>query len=114
MGSSLSMKDCSLLINGWIVEEIYYKNNNYNIDYPLELNNVILKFFGINNTIDIWEKNEKWNLPKGIYQFGYVLYKNRVIITFGGRDETNETIDDIFYLDLFNKNEGWKESKLKC
>ena len=69
---------------------------------------------GIDNTIHCWTKHENWTMPKTIYQFGYVLYRERVIITFGGRDETNETIDNIFYLDLLNKNDGWKESKLKC
>lgn len=53
-------------------------------------------------------------MPATIYQFGYVLYKQRVIITFGGRDDTNECVDNIYYLDLLNKNDGWKESKLKC
>eukprot|EP01084_Bolivina_argentea_P098475 176981_1 len=113
--ANLSMKDCSwLLINGYIVEEIYYKQQNYNVDYPLELNDIILNFLGIFNTIHIWQKLDKLILPRAIYQFGYVLYMNRVIITFGGRDETNECIDNIFYLDLLNKNDGWKECKLKC
>ena len=49
-----------------------------------------------------------------MYQFGSVMYKNRVIITFGGRDDSNETIDNIYYLDLLDANSGWKESKLKC
>eukprot|EP01083_Nonionella_stella_P008898 25779_1 len=113
--SALSMRDASwLLINGWIVEQMYYNSNNYNVDYPVELNDIVLHFLGIGNTIHIWQKNERWRMPKAVYQFGYVMYKNRVIITFGGRDETNETIDDIFYLDLFNKSDGWKSSKLKC
>jgi len=118
--ASLSMKDCSwLLVNGWIMEEMYDHDKSEEdkiVDYqwPIELNDVVLRFLGIRNTVHIWEKSEKWTLPKRMYQFGSVLYKDRVIITFGGRDETNETIDDIWYLDLLDANSGWKESKLKC
>ena len=51
--AKLSMKDCSwLLVNGWIVEQM---DQSY-VDYPIELNDVILKFLGISNTIHIWKK----------------------------------------------------------
>jgi len=114
--AKLSMKDCSwLLVNGWIAEQMYSKEDGQCFaDYPIELNDVVLKFLGIGNTVHIWKKSERWSLPKPMYQFGAVLYRDRVIITFGGRDESNETIDDIFYLDLLDAAGGWKASKLKC
>ena len=46
--SELSMKDASwLLINGWIVEEMYYKQEDYHVDYPIELNDIVLEFLGM-------------------------------------------------------------------
>ncbi len=95
--AQLSMRECAwLLVNGFVCEEIYFKNNQFEIDYPLELNGLILRFLGVFNTINHWQKSEECALPKAIYQFGYVIYRQRVVLTFGGRDETNECIDDIY------------------
>lgn len=102
---------CSYLINGWIKEQIYTKTKEI---WPLDLNDVILKFLGIQNTINNWQKIECCSLPIGLYQFGYVLYRERIILTFGGRNEGNECVDNIFYFDLLNKCDGWKECKIKC
>mmetsp|Transcript_44700 Transcript_44700/g.74004 ORF Transcript_44700/g.74004 Transcript_44700/m.74004 type:complete len:477 (-) Transcript_44700:163-1593(-) len=111
--SRLSMKDASwLLINGWIARTIY--RSEYVLDFPLELNDVVLDFLGLENTIHCWQRREKWSMPKAVYQCGYVLYKQRIILTFGGRDDTNECIDDIFYLDIADAKSGWRESKVKC
>ena len=109
------MKECSwLLINGWINEHIFDKNSEFERFYPLVLNEVILRFLGVSNTLSLWQKNENCAMPISVYQFGYVLYKNRIILTFGGRNEDNEVIDNIFYIDLLHKSRGWKECKIKC
>eukprot|EP01084_Bolivina_argentea_P031671 58615_1 len=68
-----------------------------------------------------WQKIKKRTMLMKLYNFGYLLYDHRIIITFGGSTRSHGTkanynngdVDSIFYIDLFGDN-CWKESKLKC
>ena len=53
-------------------------------------------------------------LPQTINGFGYILFANQIIITFGGSIQRNKFIDNIYWTDMLNANEGWKEAQIKC
>jgi len=53
-------------------------------------------------------------LPQTINGFGYMLYANRIVITFGGSIQRNKFIDNIYYTDILNVNDSWKEASIKC
>eukprot|EP01084_Bolivina_argentea_P142342 250083_1 len=71
--------------------------------------------FDLKNVNNVWKKenNSPIRLSMRLWGFGYVLYDNRIIITFGGATENYHSIDRIYYIDLL-RNDKWKESKLKC
>eukprot|EP01084_Bolivina_argentea_P164799 286463_1 len=68
--------------------------------------------FSINN--NKYQCIYKKTLPQTINGFGYILYCNRIIVTFGGSIQRNKFIDNIYYTDILNINDSWKESTIKC
>ena len=97
-----------------------FLNDNENNDifkkYVFSLNDIILKFLGIYNNSH-WEENKERRMKQKMGGFGWVLYDDRIIITFGGWIQNQpfaSKCDEIYYLDLENKNGSWEESKLKC
>ena len=70
---------------------------------PKEVIDIILSFDGYN-----WYKYDQYKLPAAIRGFGYVIYDDRIIITFGGIGR-QRYLNDIYYLDLNSKN-GWETS----
>ena len=60
-----------------------------------------------------WTEKPEYKLKQGLYNCGYVIYKN-IIVTFGGKIEEHKFIDNIYALDL-DKEYGWVEIKcIKC
>jgi len=53
-------------------------------------------------------------LPQTVNGFGYVLFARRIIIIFGGSIERNKFIDNIYWTDILDANDGWKEAQIKC
>jgi len=53
-------------------------------------------------------------LPRTINGFGYILFANRIIITFGGSVQRNKFIDNIYWTDILSPLDGWKEAPLTC
>eukprot|EP01084_Bolivina_argentea_P267396 453884_1 len=89
-----------MIFGGW-----YSKTSTYFDDFcSIQLNNKYnLK----------WETHSDRKMLTKLSGFGYVLYKDRILITFGGQTENFKLIDTIYYIDLQNNN-SWKQSKLKC
>eukprot|EP01083_Nonionella_stella_P217571 781054_1 len=69
-------------------------------------------FWALNLNNHSWVNNKKRKLPKKMKGFGYVLYDDRIIITFGGASREG-AVNNIYYIDLFG-DDNWKESKIKC
>eukprot|EP01084_Bolivina_argentea_P216339 367568_1 len=57
-----------------------------------------------------WTKKDQFKLPKRREAAGAVLYRDRVIIMFGGRTPKRES-ESLYYLDLKGIN-GWNKSKI--
>ena len=90
------------------------KGNDIYQKYVFSLNEIILQFLGIYNDSH-WELDERRVMKKRLCGFGWVLYDDRIIITFGGWTcDGSFNCENIYYLDLENDNDSWKESKLKC
>eukprot|EP01084_Bolivina_argentea_P270382 459740_1 len=118
--STLSLNKCSqLLINGFM--------RNITANYP----NVFIKIIEMyvkyqEFPYSQWIRYEKYKLPKKMAYFSHILYKDKIIITFGGWCKGTTAIgstygingksnimDNIYFMDITN-NDGWKLSKLKC
>ena len=86
-----------------------------NYVFPLDIIRLISKFY----TDDEWIQCYDLRLKYKMYGFGYLLVED-YIITFGGFANTGsgglsqQEIDDIFVLDLLNKDRGWIELNVKC
>ena len=78
----------------------------YDYDIPAEIINIILSYDDYH-----WYKNDAFTLPDKMRVFGYILYDDRIIITFGG-DGYFTRINSVYYLDL-NDDEGWVQSRVK-
>eukprot|EP01084_Bolivina_argentea_P212054 360545_1 len=106
--SSLSVDQRSLyLVSGYITQLINntdYKQRNHDMFFAY-----ILMFLGDDINISVWKFCATKKMPRKMCQFGYILYNNRIIITFGGRTE-NGSIDNIYYMDTFDDNSSWKEA----
>eukprot|EP01084_Bolivina_argentea_P288352 494889_1 len=59
-----------------------------------------------------WSNEKQLKLPMKMSLFGYILYNDRIIITFGGKTEGRKDINNIYYLNLLTGL--WNESKIKC
>lgn len=59
-----------------------------------------------------WTEVPSFKLPTILRSFGYVQYKQWVII-FGGQEGKNQFRDEIYYLDL-EKSDGWQLCSVKC
>eukprot|EP01084_Bolivina_argentea_P212056 360548_1 len=95
------------LVSGYMGQLInntdYNKRNN-----DMFFTNIVM-FLG--NDISVWKRYSAKRMHRKMGQFGYVLYNNRIIITFGGRTE-NGSVDNIYYIDTFDDNSSWKESAI--
>eukprot|EP01084_Bolivina_argentea_P216141 367218_1 len=101
-----------LLIDGYVKCFLNENINNIQMKYVFSLNEIILQYLGIYNNCK-WNKYENLKLPKKLCQFGYVLYNNRYIITFGGETCRDKAIDSIYYMDLIGDMK-WKMSTVQC
>ena len=53
-----------------------------------------------------WEIKSAWELPKGLYHTGCVIYRNYILL-FGGESNSHGHQDAIYILDL-DKDDGWQ------
>ena len=66
-----------------------------------------------------WTEKKEWKLPKKIYRFGHVIYKDYVIIFGGNMFDRSKSgcyamLNGIYVLDL-QSNDGWEEIKhIEC
>lgn len=100
---------------------INYKNRLYRIGgYNCDTNKSI-DTFAVSNIIKQDEyENIKWTikdeqkLPKKLHGFGYILYKN-VIVIFGGKEKGGVYSDTIYALNIDKDDGQWEEIKdIKC
>ena len=54
----------------------------------------------------------EFKLPRKVTAYGYIMHKHWIIV-FGGYTGSG-WIDDIFILDISNKDKGWITANIKC
>ena len=104
---------CALNYSNRIIKFAGLSSNSVKLD-KFVMSSVIEQNDNDNDNNDItWSERPEFKLKRGVYQFGYVLYKHYLIF-FGGDIGCGDFVDTIYLLDL-NKNIGWIELQhIKC
>ena len=91
-----------------------YIHQNTNTMIPSEIINVVYRLY-CNGYDYNWTMMDDLKLQRKMDSFGLIMYKD-FIITFGGEcsDGVFPYHDDIFILDLRNRNKGWTKSDVEC
>ena len=95
------------LINGYI--HVYIEKMS---PIPSDIVHLLHEFYCDKHEY-IWSEMNNWKLPRPMMNFGYVIY-NEFIISLGGMLRSREYSDNIYVLNLNNKEKGWIESNIKC
>ena len=79
---------------------------------PLDVFGMISKFY-CNGYQYVWTRIDQWKLIKPMIGFGYIIYQS-FIITFGGFLGAAGATNNIYILNMDNKEKGWIKSSIKC
>ena len=81
-------------------------------EVPLDIVKLIHEFF-CDPQQHIWTRFDNFKMIKPLKRCGYILYED-FILTFGGYVGRGEWIDNIYILDIRDKDKGWIEIDAKC
>jgi len=93
---------------------LYYVHGQIALSIHPNITDIITSYLNLDEIhLSQWKVDRKKRLKLPLAAFGYVLYDERVIVTFGGETNAGHNVKDIFYLDLCKPGKAWKKSEME-